>query len=173
MQTLIEGLLAYSRVGRHGNPIVAVDSQTALDRALVNLQAAIEECDATITHGPLPTVPADPVQLTQLFQNLIGNAVKYRNERRPQIHVAAEERENEWVFSVRDNGIGIDPQFKDRIFVIFQRLHTRCEYPGTGIGLALCQRIVERHSGRIWVESQPGTGSTFFFSLPSMAGVQS
>jgi signal transduction histidine kinase len=170
MQALIEGLLAYSRVGRHGHPIAPTSAQAAFNQALVNLHEAIAECSAEITHGPLPVVPADPLQLMQLFQNLIGNSLKYRGERRPQIHVAAELGCREWVFSVRDNGIGIDPRFRERIFVIFQRLHTRSEYPGTGIGLALCKRIVERHGGRIWVESEPGAGSTFFFSLPSVAG---
>jgi len=170
MQALIEGLLAYSRVGRHGHPIAPTSAQAAFDQALVNLHAAIGECSAEITHGVLPVVPADPLQLMQLFQNLIGNALKYRGDRRPQIHVAAEAGDREWVFSVRDNGIGIDSRFRERIFVIFQRLHTRSEYPGTGIGLALCKRIVERHGGRIWVESEPGAGSTFSFSLPSVAG---
>jgi light-regulated signal transduction histidine kinase (bacteriophytochrome) len=170
MQSLIDGLLAYSRVGRHGHPIAPTSSQAAFDQALVNLHQAIVECGGEITHGQLPVVPADPLQLMQLFQNLIGNALKYRGERRPRIHVAAEPGEREWVFSVRDNGIGIDPRFQERIFVIFQRLHTRQEYPGTGIGLALCKRIVERHGGRIWVESEPGKGSAFFFSLPSAAG---
>src|SRR5262249_45624182 len=156
--------------GRHGHPIAPSSAQAAFDQALVNLHEAIDESGAGITHGVLPVVPADPLQLMQLFQNLIGNALKYRGDRRPQIHVAAEAGEREWVFSVRDNGIGIDPRFRERIFVIFQRLHTRLEYPGTGIGLALCKRIVERHGGRIWVESEPGTGSTFSFSLPSVAG---
>ncbi len=167
MQALIEGLLAYSRVGRFGRPIVPASAQAALDQALVNLREAIAESDAEITHGHLPVVPADPLQLMQLFQNLIGNALKYREDRRPQVHVAAELRDREWVFSVRDNGIGIEPRFRERIFIIFQRLHTRLEYPGTGIGLAICKRIVERHGGRIWVDSEPGQGSTFFFSLPS------
>ncbi len=170
MQSLIEGLLAYSRVGRQGNPLVPTSSQRAFDQALVNLEAAIAECDARITHDPLPTVVADPTQMMQLFQNLIGNGIKYRGEQPPQIHVSAEQRETEWLFSVRDNGIGIEPRYKDRIFVIFQRLHTRTEYPGTGIGLAICKRIVERHSGRIWVESEPGQGSVFFFSLPFVEG---
>lgn len=170
MQALIEGLLVYSRVGRHGNPLVATDAEAAFDRAVENLQAAIAEGNAVVTHGPLPTVTADATQLTQLFQNLIGNAIKYRGERPPRVHVAVERREFEWLFSVRDNGIGIAAQYQERIFAIFQRLHTRSEYPGTGIGLAICQRIVERHGGRIWVESEPGRGSTFFFSLPVAAG---
>ncbi|HTI51322.1 MAG TPA: PAS domain S-box protein, partial [Planctomycetaceae bacterium] len=170
MQALIEGLLAYSRVGRHGNPFVATDAETAFARAVTNLEAAIAEGRAVVTHDPLPTVIADATQLMQLFQNLIGNAIKYRGDEAPQVHVSAEQREHEWLFSVRDNGIGIAPQYRERIFVIFQRLHTRSEYPGTGIGLAICQRIIERHGGRIWVESEPGQGSTFFFSLPVAAG---
>jgi chemotaxis family two-component system sensor kinase Cph1 len=131
-----------------------------------NLQLAVEESNASVTHGPLPTVLADASQLTQLFQNLVGNAIKFRSEHPPEAHVQAEQREGEWLFSVRDNGIGIEQQYAERIFLIFQRLHTRDEYPGTGIGLAICQRIVERHGGRIWVESQLGSGATFHFTIP-------
>jgi PAS domain S-box-containing protein len=170
MQALIEGLLAYSRVGRRGNPFVSTDAETAFVRAVANLEAAMTEGNAIVTHDPLPTVTADPTQLTQLFQNLIGNAIKYRGDQPPRVHVFAERRENEWLFFVRDNGIGIAPKYQQRIFAIFQRLHTRGEYPGTGIGLAICQRIVERHGGRIGVESAPGRGSTFFFSLPVETG---
>lgn len=166
MQDLIEGLLAYSRVSRMGNPLVLTDAQTALDQSLVNLRTAIEESKATITHGPLPTVLADPMQLMLLLQNLIGNALKYRGSYPPEVHVSAREEENEWLFAVHDNGIGINPKYYERIFLIFQRLHTRNEYAGTGIGLAICKRIVERHGGRIWVESEPGQGSTFYFTLP-------
>jgi len=165
MQLLIEGLLAYSRIGRQGNPLVPTDARAAFDQSLVNLRTIIEESGATITHDPLPTVLADPMQLMLLFQNLIGNALKYRGNHPPEVHVSAQEDENECLFAVRDNGIGIDPKYKDRIFLIFQRLHTRDEYPGTGIGLAICKRIVERHGGRIWVESRPGQGSTFYFTL--------
>jgi PAS domain S-box-containing protein len=165
MQALIEGLLAYSRVARRGNPIVPTDSQTAFDQALVNLEAAIGECGAVITHDRLPLVAADSMQLMLLFQNLIGNALKYRGADPPRIHVKAEERETDWLFSVQDNGIGIDPRHHEKIFLIFQRLHTRNEYPGMGIGLAICLKIVERHGGHLRVESEPGQGSTFFFNL--------
>ena len=128
---------------------------------------AIADSGAVITHDPLPSLPADQTQLTQLFQNLVGNALKFRRpEEPPRIHVAAAREDSAWRFSVRDNGLGIDPQFFDRIFIIFQRLHGREEYPGTGIGLAVCKKIVERHGGRIWVESEPGKGSTFHFTIP-------
>ena len=166
MQRLINDLLAYSRVGTRAKGFEPTDCTAVLDQALANLKAAIEKSGAVVTHDPLPTVMADKLQLVQLFQNLIGNAIKFHVEKPPRIHVSAEQKGNEWVFSVRDNGIGIDPQYAERIFVIFQRLHTREEYPGTGIGLAICKKIVERRGGRIWVESQPGTGSTFYFTIP-------
>jgi hypothetical protein len=126
---------------------------------------AIEESDAVVTQDPLPIVTADRTQLGQVFQNLIGNAIKFRGPDRPEIHIGAERQNGKWIFAVRDNGIGIDPQYADRIFIIFQRLHTQEEYPGTGIGLAVCKRIVERHGGRIWVDSEPGQGSTFYFTV--------
>ena len=166
MQRLINDLLAYSRVGTRAKGFEPTDCTAVLDQALANLKAAIEKSGAVVTHDPLPTVMADNLQLVQLLQNLIGNAIKFHVEKPPCIHVSAEQKGNEWVFSVRDNGIGIDPQYAERIFVIFQRLHTREEYPGTGIGLAICKKIVERRGGRIWVESQPGTGSTFYFTIP-------
>ena len=166
MQTLIHDLLAYSRVGTRGKGIAQTDSNAALDRALANLATAIRETGAVITRDPLPVLKADPTQLPQLFQNLIANGLKFSAGKKPEIHIGAQQMDGGWVFSVRDRGIGIEPQYRDRIFVIFQRLHTRTEYPGTGIGLAICKRIIERHGGRIWVESEPGQGSTFHFTIP-------
>ncbi|MEX1116247.1 MAG: PAS domain-containing protein [Akkermansiaceae bacterium] len=162
MQNLIHDLLAYSRVDSGGRPLVPTDANATLDEALANLTIMLSERDVLVTRGALPTVVADPRQLSQLFQNLIANGVKFCAERRPEIHVSAEFKNGCWEFAVHDNGIGIEPQYLERIFVIFQRLHTRREYPGTGIGLAICKRIVERHRGRIWVESEPDKGSTFF-----------
>ena len=167
MQTLINDLLAFSRVGTRGNPFAAVECEALLQAAQANLEAAIAESEAVITHDPLPTLVADRTQLTQLFQNLFGNAIKFRRPgQAPRIHVSAARQDGAWQLSVRDNGIGIDSQYFDRIFILFQRLHGREEYPGTGIGLAVCKKIVERHGGRMWVESAPGTGSTFHFTLP-------
>ena len=165
MQALLNNLLVYSRVGTRGKPFEMTDYEHILSQALSNLMVAIEESGAVITHDPLPTIMGDEVQMVQLFQNLIGNAIKFRGKKSPRVHVSTKQEGNEWVFSVRDNGVGIAPKYYDRIFVIFQRLHGR-EYPGTGAGLAICQRIVERHQGRIWVESEPGKGSTFYFALP-------
>ncbi|MPV69292.1 PAS domain S-box protein [Burkholderia sp. BE17] len=170
MQALIEDLLAYSRVGRSDNPFQSMQCAAALDNALNNLAVALEEAGAEVHRGFLPTVQAIPSQLTLLFQNLVGNAVKFRRNDGPlQIRVGAEPGADGWLFRVEDNGIGIDAQYFERIFLIFQRLHTRRDYPGTGIGLALCKRIVERHGGRIWVESEPGKGATFLFTLPDGA----
>lgn len=166
MQRLINDLLAFSRVGTRGKPFEPTDCNAVLKDVLDNLQMSIEESGATITCDDLPTVAADESQLSQLFQNLIVNSIKFRSEQAPNIHISAQRRENDWQFSVRDNGIGIAPEYFDRIFVIFQRLHARGEYPGTGIGLAVCKRIVERHNGHIWVESEPGQGATFNFTLP-------
>jgi len=166
MKQLIEDLLAYSRVGTRGREPEPTDAQAALDQALANLRAAIESSGATVTHDALPVVRADAPQLAQLFQNLVGNAVKFRGAEPPRIHVGVREKDDQVVLSVRDNGIGIDPQYFERIFVIFQRLHSKAEYEGTGIGLAICKKIVDRHGGRIWVESQPGQGSTFYCTLP-------
>jgi light-regulated signal transduction histidine kinase (bacteriophytochrome) len=167
MQTLINDLLAFSRIGTRANPFAAVDCEEILQAAKENLDMAIAESGAIITHDPLPTLLADPAQLTQLFQNLFGNAIKFRRPKEaPRIHLSAVRQDDAWRFSVRDNGIGIEPQYFDRIFTIFQRLHGREEYPGTGIGLAICKKIVERHGGSMWVESEPGTGSTFHFAIP-------
>jgi len=167
MKTLINDLLAYSRVGTRGKPFEPVELETVLDRVLVNLQLSIEDGRVVITRDPLPTAQADDTQMVQLFQNLIGNAIKFRGEKPPQIHVGAAPRDEAWLFYARDNGIGLDPQYANRIFLIFQRLHGKSEYAGTGIGLAICKRIVERHGGSIWVESQLGQGSTFYFTLPA------
>jgi len=166
MYQLIHGLLAYSRLGTRGQPLEPVDSATVLARALADLQAAIAEAGAEVAHDPMPTVTADRAQLGQLFQNLIANALKFRSAEPPRIHISAQRDHDLWTFAIADNGIGIDPQYAEQIFAIFQRLHTRDEYPGTGIGLAICKKIVERHGGRIWVESQSGQGSTFRFTLP-------
>jgi signal transduction histidine kinase len=169
MQRLINDLLAYSRVTAQGKVFERVDCNELLEEVLSNLRVAVEESRAVVTHDSLPTTMADRRQLGQLFQNLISNAIKFHGEEPPRVYVSAERRTGEWLFSVRDNGIGVDPQYADRIFVIFQRLHNREEYPGTGIGLAICKKIVERHGGRIWVASQTGEGTTFYFTLP-MAG---
>jgi PAS domain S-box-containing protein len=167
MQELINDLLAYSRVGTRALQVEAVDTAGLVDQVVTDLAAAVEESSATVSRDPLPIVRGDPTQLRQLFQNLLANAVKFRGERPPEVQVTAERQRGAWVFAVRDNGIGIEPQYLERIFVLFQRLHTRVEYPGTGIGLAICKKIVERHGGRIWVESEPGRGTTFWFTLPA------
>lgn len=170
MQQLIQDLLSYSRVTTKGKQLSPTESEASCKAAIANLQEAIKDSHAIVDVAPLPTVLADATQLTQLFQNLIGNAIKYRNERKPEIHVDAKANGKEWIFSVRDNGIGIEPQYFERIFQMFQRLHTRKEYSGTGIGLAVCRKIVERHGGRIWVESAPGKGSMFLFTIPERRG---
>ena len=167
MKQLIEDLLAYSRVGTKGKEFKPVDAEKPLRRALANLKAAIDESGAQITCDPLPTLPADEAQLTQLFQNLVGNALKFRSAETPRIHVGVSEKDKFCQFTVRDNGIGIEPQYFERIFMVFQRLHSKGEYPGTGIGLAICKKVVERHGGRIWAESGPGPGSTFWFTWPA------
>ena len=165
MQLLINDLLTYSRVGRRGKEPQPTDSGVVLERALQNLKLAIEDNEGSVTYDPLPIVMADDRQLEQLFQNLVGNAIKYHAEEPPRVHISAGFSDGWWRFAVKDNGIGIEPQYQERIFQMFQRLHTRKEYSGTGIGLAVCTRIVERHGGRIWVESEPGKGSTFMFTL--------
>jgi PAS domain S-box-containing protein len=169
MQMLIDDLLAYSRVGRPSEEFTPTDTAAPARQAIANLQDIIDESGARITFGPLPKVPADGTELLQLFQNLISNAVKFRGKEAPEIHIGAERVEGGWQFAVRDNGIGIGRHDFDRIFLIFQRLHSRQRYPGTGIGLAICRKIVDRHHGKIWVESEPGRGSTFFFTLPDRA----
>jgi len=166
MQVLINDLLTYSRVDTRGESFEPIDSEAAFDQAIANLRVAIEKGEAVITHDPLPPLIADNSQIVQLFQNLLGNAIKFHGKEPPRIHVSARQENNEWVFSFRDNGIGIAPEYFDRVFVIFQRLHSREEYPGTGTGLAICKRIVERHGGRIWVESELNKGSTFYFAIP-------
>ena len=166
MQTLIDDVLAYSKVDMQGIEFAKTSAQEALEKALKNLRRRIEQAGATITHDELPTVMADSTQLMQLFQNLIANAIKFHSKKPPEIHISVSRLEEEWLFSVKDNGIGIEPRFSDRIFVIFQRLHTRDEYPGTGMGLAICKKIAECHRGSIWVESQLGEGATFNFTIP-------
>ena len=166
MQKLINDLLSYSRVTTGSRPFEMTECETIVDQALLNLQLAIEESDTTITRDPLPTVMVDPPQLVRLFQNLIGNAIKFRRDAAPEIHIGARKEGNEWLFSVRDNGIGIDPQHSDRVFIIFRRLHSKAEYPGTGIGLSICRKIVERHGGKIRVEPNDDNGSTFYFTIP-------
>jgi PAS domain S-box-containing protein len=167
MQRLIHDLLTYSRVGTHGAALEELEAEAVLAQAGENLKLTIEENGVVLTHDPLPVILADRVMLTQVFQNLIDNAVKFRREERPKIHVSCRRKGEEWVFSVRDNGIGIEPEYYERIFVIFQKLHSKGKYQGTGIGLALCRRAVEKMGGRIWAESKLGEGSTFFFTLPA------
>lgn len=166
MQRLINDLLMYSRVGTQGKEFTKTDSTNLLGQAVVNLRGAIEEAHAIVSNDGLPVITADGGQIVQLFQNLIGNAIKFRGKDIvPLIHVSARREEDHWLFSVRDNGIGIDPQYAERIFVIFQRLHGQTEYAGTGIGLSICKKIVDRHGGKIWVESQPGKGAVFYFTI--------
>jgi PAS domain S-box-containing protein len=168
MELLVRDLLAYTQAARSDKPASLIDSGESLNGALANLSEAVAESGARITWEPLPRVRVHPTQLQQVFQNLLGNAIKYRSpDRTPAVHVGVTPGEDLWRFSVADNGIGIAPEYKERIFGLFKRLHTAREYPGTGIGLAICQRIVEHYHGRIWVESEPGTGSTFFFTIPA------
>jgi PAS domain S-box-containing protein len=166
MQALIQDLLAYSRLESRARPFAPVECEEVYGRAESNLGPAIEEAAACLTHDPLPAIEGDSGQLVQLFQNLLGNAIKFRSNEPVRIHVSAERSGEGWLFSVRDNGIGLDPKYGERIFELFKRLHPTDEYPGSGIGLAVCRKVVERHGGRIWVESQPGQGSAFFFTLP-------
>ena len=166
MQRLIKDLLTYSRVGTKGKELLDASGEKALQQALINLRGAIEESGAQVTHDSLPIVLADEMQLIQLFQNLVGNAIKYQSSSVPQVHISAvKDGGGKWMFSVKDNGLGIDSQYFDRIFGMFQRLHARDEFAGTGIGLAICKKIVERHGGSISVESEPGHGSIFRFDM--------
>lgn len=166
MRTLINDLLTYSRIGTRGHAFELTSCTAAVEQAIANLQLAIDENGAVVTYSDLPQLQADPTQLIQLFQNLISNAIKFRGEAPVRIAIAVSQTEDAWLFSVQDNGIGLDPQYADQIFVIFQRLNNRTHYPGTGIGLAVCKKIVERHGGRIWVEADLGQGSTFYFTIP-------
>ena len=172
MQDLINDLLAYSRVGTPGKATEPTNSNIIFNQVVANLQAAIDDNGAVVTHKTLPTVMADGSELVHLFQNLVVNAIKFHGDEQPRVHVSAELEEKDWVFSVQDNGIGIEQEYSDRIFGVFQRLHTRDKYPGTGIGLAICKRIVEGHGGRIWLESEPGKGSVFYFTLPTTEDTQ-
>ena len=165
MQQMIDDLLTYSRVSTRAKPFQPTDCETVFDQALNNVKMAIEESGAVVIHDPLPTIMADASQIIQLFQNLLSNAIKFRKEK-PHIIVSAVQRENEWFFSMQDNGIGMAPEFMEYIFKMFQREHASAEYPGTGVGLAICKKIIERHGGRIWVESEQGKGSTFYFTIP-------
>ncbi len=168
MEMLVRDLLAYTQVRKLDKPVTPADTNEILRTTLASLNHAIGESQATVTCDPLPAVHMDETHLRQLFQNLIGNAIKYRSpERAPAVHVSAERKNGSWVFSVRDNGIGVPPEYRDFIFGLFKRLHSSEAYSGTGIGLAICQRIVERYHGRIWVESEAGRGSTFCFAIPA------
>lgn len=168
MRELINDLLAYSRVGRQEPDFEPTDLRVVVERALANLSVAVSENGAAVSCDDLPTVRGDKVQLTELFQNLIGNALKFRRDDPPRIRISAarDEARREWAIAVCDNGIGMEHEHLERIFLIFQRLHSRRNYPGTGIGLAIAKKIVERHGGRIWAESEPGRGSTFHFAIP-------
>ena len=166
MRNIINGVLAYSRVTLDDSAIASTDLNLLLQSALANLQAAIKDSGAVVTHEWLPTLDIHAPEITQLLQNLIGNALKFRSQEPPRIHIAAQRDGNEWTFSVSDNGIGIEPQYVERIFVLFKRLHTHDAYPGNGLGLAICKKIVEREGGRIWVEPAEPRGSVFRFTLP-------
>lgn len=168
MKVLINDLLVFSRVGTRGKEFAPVALERVFEIVVNDLQLSIQENNLALTRDPLPQVLADDGQMVQLFENLLGNAIKFRGPAKPRVHVGAKRQGDKWLLSVRDNGIGIDPQFAERIFIIFQRLHTRKEYPGTGIGLAICRKIVERHGGRIWVESEPERGAIFYFTLPAL-----
>jgi signal transduction histidine kinase len=167
MQTLVQDLLALSRVGTRGKDLELVRLAETVDRAVANLEFAIQENGALVSYDELPEVMADSLQMMQLFQNLIGNGIKFKGAEPPRVHISAARNGKEWTVSVRDNGIGFEPQYAERIFAVFQRLHSRDEYQGNGIGLAICRKIVERHQGRIWAESTPGSGTAFYFTMPA------
>ena len=169
MSALINDLLAFSRIGTKTGEMKPADSLGSLLEALKNLELATQDAGAVVTHEELPMVEADQRQLTQLFQNLVANAIKFHGDRSPSVHITAVRVHGGWQFSVKDNGIGIDPAYAERIFAVFQRLHTDEEYAGSGIGLAICKKIVERHHGRIWVESDLGQGTTVHFTMPDPA----
>jgi light-regulated signal transduction histidine kinase (bacteriophytochrome) len=172
MQSLIRDLLAYSRSGADKKLLREISGEAALKEALTNLRVSIEDSGALVTNDPLPAITSDDTQLVQVFQNLVGNAIKYHGASTPLVHVSAvKNADKEWIFSVRDNGLGIAPQYFERIFTIFQRLHGKHEFGGTGIGLAICKKIVEQLGGRIWVESELEKGSTFHFALPVNEGI--
>lgn len=166
MHDLIQDLLNYSRAGRRENTFAAIEAESLINSVMTRMKSLLRENEAQITYDSLPTIMGNENQLIQLLQNLFENAIKYRSDTPPRLHLKAERQAQEWVFSVSDNGIGIDPEFHERIFVVFQRLHAKDEFSGTGIGLAICKKIVEYHSGRIWVESQLSQGATFYFTLP-------
>ncbi len=166
MKALIQDLLTYSRITTRGKTPGSVDCEETFNGAIKNLASAIQETGAVITHDPLPTIWADDTQLLQVFQNLIANGIKFHRDTSPRIHVSATKDSNKWIFSVKDNGIGIQEKYLNRIFIIFQRLNKRSKYAGTGMGLAIVKKVVERHGGQVWVESEPGTGSAFYFSIP-------
>jgi len=166
MQELIKDLLEYSQIGAKEKKFKPTDCSDVVEKAVGNLQTAIEESNAVVTYDELPTVLVDTPQMISLFQNLIDNAINFRGKEAPRIHISAQRKGDEWVFSIQDNGIGIDPKDSEQIFGMFQRLHGSTEYPGTGIGLAICKKIVGQHGGRIWVESETGKGSTFYFTMP-------
>jgi light-regulated signal transduction histidine kinase (bacteriophytochrome) len=166
MEVLINALLAYARAGTKAGDLTLADCNDIVECSTTNLQVEIEKNSAIVTHEQLPTLLADHIQIIQLFQNLIGNSIKFRGEEPPRVHISAEHKEKEWVISICDNGIGIDPKHYTSIFDNFQRLHDSSKYPGNGIGLAICKKIVENHGGRIWVDSMPGKGSVFKFTIP-------
>lgn len=167
LQAMINDMLVYSRVGTQGKEFTKVDMNNIAVKVIGDLGTVIAESGAEVEHDVLPEIIADPFQMSQLLLNLIINAIKFRGKELPRVQIGVRQEKDEWIFSVTDNGIGIDPEFAQRVFIIFQRLHARDEYPGTGVGLAICQRIVERHGGRIWIKSTPGKGTTVFFTIPT------